>query len=145
MGCLQMQGGGFSKYGYLRSDLTMLVLHPLVQSSKALELLEKQTANEHHKIAVVREEEFVQVMKGQQYNIYQHLDQVVSDQSGETQLHCQHNNFVWEAKYSHLRPSWQCNWSREKKNPGYHLDSYTLFNIGSWNGHGLTYNIIQQL
>ena len=65
----------------------MLVKHPLTQFSKALELLEKLTAKEYQKIAVVRAEKFLQVMKGQWYNIYQHLDQAVSDQSEEIQLH----------------------------------------------------------
>ena len=66
----------------------MLVKHPLTQFNKVLELLEKQTAKEYHKIAVVRVKEFLQVMKGQQYNLYQHLDQAVSDKPEETQLHC---------------------------------------------------------
>ena len=44
--------------------------------SKVLELLEKQTAKEYHKIAVERAEEFIQ------FNIYQLLDLAVSDQSG---------------------------------------------------------------
>ena len=60
------------------SDPAMLVRHSLTQSV-GISLGE---------IAVVRAEEFLQVMKGQQYNIYQHLDQSVSDQSKEIQLHC---------------------------------------------------------
>ena len=59
--------------------------HPLAQLSKALELLEKETAEEYQKVAVVRVEEFLQVMKGQQYNINQHLDQAVSYKSQEIQ------------------------------------------------------------
>ena len=66
----------------------MLVKHPLTQINKALELLGKQTAKEYHKIAVERAEEFLQVMKSQQYNIYQHLDQAVLDQSEEIKLQC---------------------------------------------------------
>ena len=68
--------------------------HPLTLYSKALELLEKQTAKEYHKIAEVRAEEFFQVMKGQQYNIYQHLDQTVSDQSKDIQVNFLHNCFL---------------------------------------------------
>ena len=45
------------------------VKYPLTQFSKTLELLQKQTANEYHKIAVVGAEEFLKVMKGQHYNI----------------------------------------------------------------------------
>ena len=36
---------------------------PLTLLSKALELLEKQTAKEYHRIEVVRTEEFLYVMK----------------------------------------------------------------------------------
>ena len=71
--------GFFFKVWHHWSDPDMLVKYTLTQFSKALELLEKQTAKKYHQIAVVRAEEFLQVMKGQQY-IYQHLDQAVSDQ-----------------------------------------------------------------
>ena len=37
--------------------------HPVIQFSKALELVEKQTAKVYQKISVVRAEEFLQVRK----------------------------------------------------------------------------------
>ena len=84
----KQQNGGICLQVFSPSKYGMHVKHLLTQFSKALELLEKQTAKEYHKIAVVWAEEFLQVMRGQQYNIYQYLDQAVSDQLEEIQLHC---------------------------------------------------------
>ena len=46
--------------GYRSSDPGVLVQSPLIQFSKALEVLRKHTAKEYHQISVVRAEEFLE-------------------------------------------------------------------------------------
>ena len=52
--------------------------HPLTKFSKALEL-RKHSTKVHHKTALVRSEEFVHVMRSEQPNIKQRIDQAVAD------------------------------------------------------------------
>ena len=68
----------FSRGGNLRSDPGILVQRPLTNFTKALELLDKHTAKSYHKTAVVRFDDFVKVMRGQQPNICQRLDKVAA-------------------------------------------------------------------
>ena len=63
----------------MRSDPGVLVQRPLTNFTKALELLDKHTAKSYHKAAIVRYDDFVKVMRGQQPNIRQRLDKVVAD------------------------------------------------------------------
>ena len=62
-----------------QSDPGVLVQRPLTQFSKALELLRKHSTKEHHKIAVVRSDEFLQVMNHQQPTIQHRINQAVAD------------------------------------------------------------------
>ena len=57
----------FATSGYHGSDPGILVQRPLVSFSKALEVLSKHGMKDYHKAAVVRADEFVQVMKKQIY------------------------------------------------------------------------------
>ena len=69
----------FAISGYHGSDLGILVQRPLVSFSKALEVLSKHTTKDHHRAAVVRADEFMQVMRNERPNIRSQMNQAVAD------------------------------------------------------------------
>ena len=62
------------------SDPGILVRHPLVSFSKALEVLSKHATKEYHKMALVRADRFMGVMQKEQLNIRCQINQVMADQ-----------------------------------------------------------------
>ena len=54
---------------YNRSELGVLVTHPLTQFHKALELLRKHSERKYHKEAVLRADDCMKVMTGEQQDI----------------------------------------------------------------------------
>ena len=69
----------FATSGHHGSDPGMLLRHPLVSFSKALELLSKHTTKDHHKAAVVQANEFVQVMRNEQPDIHCQMNRAMVD------------------------------------------------------------------
>ena len=59
----------FSRNESLRSDPGVLVKSPLTKFKNALEMLNKHLEKSYHKTAVVKMDEFVKVMTGQQQSI----------------------------------------------------------------------------
>ena len=65
--------------GYHGSNPGVLVNRPLTTFGKALELLRKHAAKEHHLTAMVRTDEFRKTMTNQQPSIKSRLDQVLAE------------------------------------------------------------------
>ena len=63
---------------YHGSNPGILVQRPLVSFSKALELLTKHTYKAYHKSAIVRADEFCQVMNNQQSDIRCQMNQAMA-------------------------------------------------------------------
>lgn len=69
----------FATRGYHGSDPGVLVSRPMTTFTKALELLRKHADKVYHKLAVVRAEEFLKVMRNQQPPIHTRLNQAMAD------------------------------------------------------------------
>ena len=69
----------FATSGHHGSDPGILVRRPLASFSKALEVLSKHTTKEYHKAAVVRADEFMQVMRNEQPDIHSRMSQDLAD------------------------------------------------------------------
>ena len=76
----------FASTGYHGSDPGILVQHPLVSFSKALQLLTKHTYKAYHKLAIVRADEFCQVMSNQQSDIWCRMNQAMVDRITSNQM-----------------------------------------------------------
>ena len=76
----------FASCGYHRSDPGILVRRPLISFPKALELFHKHKAKDYHKTAVVRADEFLQVMKNQQPSIRHRINQALADTISSNRL-----------------------------------------------------------
>lgn len=59
----------FATLGWCESDPGILVRHPLISFSKALEVLSKNATKEYHKMALFQADRFMGVMQKQQLNI----------------------------------------------------------------------------
>ena len=68
----------FSTFGYHHSNPGVLVQRPLTSFAKALELLRKHAAKDYHKIAEVRADEFLKVMRNRQPNIRCQISEAVT-------------------------------------------------------------------
>ena len=69
----------FATSGYHGSDPGILVQRPLVSFSKALEVLSKHGMKDYHKAAVVRADEFVQVMSNEKTDICSQMNHAMAD------------------------------------------------------------------
>ena len=69
----------FAPSGYHGSNPGVLVTRPLTNFKKALEMLHKHTDKEHHKVAIVRAEEFERSMSGQQPDIQQRMSKSLAE------------------------------------------------------------------
>ena len=69
----------FAPSGYHGSNPGVLVTRPLTNFKKALEMLHKHTDKEHHKVAIVRAEEFERSMSGQQPVIQQRMSKSLAE------------------------------------------------------------------
>ena len=69
----------FATSGHHGSELGILVQRPLVSFSKALEVLSKHAMKDYHKVAVVRAEEFLQVMRNEQPDIRSRMNQATAE------------------------------------------------------------------
>ena len=69
----------FARSGHHGSDPGILVRRPLASFAKALEVLSNHTTKEYHKAAVVRADEFMQVMRNEQPDIHSRMSQDLAD------------------------------------------------------------------
>ena len=69
----------FAPSVYHGSNPGVLVTRPLTNFKKALEMLHKHTDKEHHKVAIVRAEEFEGSMSGQQSDIQQRMSKSLAE------------------------------------------------------------------
>ena len=69
----------FCSSGYHGSDPGVLVSQPLTAFHKALELFHKHAEKGYHKDAVIKSDEFLQVMTNQKPTINNHLNQAMTD------------------------------------------------------------------
>ena len=94
----------FASTGHHGSDSGILVQHPLVSFSKALQLLTKHTYKAYHKLAIVRADEFCKVMSNQQSVIRCRMNQAMVDRVTSNQMKLasivQTIFFLWMPEYS---------------------------------------------
>ena len=69
----------FASSGQQNSNPGVLVNRPHKSFNKALELFRKHVDKEHHKIAVVKADEFKKTMTNQQPNIQSRLNQALAE------------------------------------------------------------------
>ena len=92
----------FAPCGYHWSNPGVLVTRPLTNFKKALEMLHNHTDKEHHKVAIVRAEEFERSMSAQQPDIQQRMSKSLAERISTNRQKLSSimkHTFLWSAEH----------------------------------------------